>query len=107
MCLPVCSVRLSYRFAHVYPTVSPRSRTRCATPRCRNCCEAASPAGPAPTTTTGTRSDIGSHGFRHAIRQRHDREVGIDLERIGEEARVRGAEAPQGIHAVPGVRYAV
>src|SRR5207245_2641505 len=49
------------------------------------------------------RSGIGSDGFRDAIRERHDREVGIDLERIGEEARVGDEEPRDAVYAAPGV----
>src|SRR2546425_3106765 len=104
MCFPVWRVRLSYRFAQVWPTASPRSSTRWGTPRARSCCEAARPAGPAPTTMTGVRSGIGSDGFRDAIRERHDREVGIDLERIWEEARVGHAETRDARYPAPGIR---
>src|SRR3989442_12744764 len=98
MCFPVWSVRLSYRFAQVYPTVSPRSRTRWGTPCRRSCCDVASPAGPPPTTTTSTRSvtrdrHISPDALRDAVRESHDREIGADLERVGKQARA-GHPAP-------------
>src|SRR5438094_827308 len=101
---PTTSTRCAtYGSGRLYPTLSPRSSTRWGTPRARSCCEAARPAGPAPTTMTGVRSGIGSDGFRDAIRERHDRDVGIDLERIGEEARVGDAEPRDAVYAAPGV----
>src|SRR2546422_7734819 len=124
MCFPVCSVRLSYKLAHVDPTVSPRSRTRWGTPCCRSCCDVASPAGPPPTTTTSTRSDtsrrpmgpapapapapkqvasISPDPLGDAVREGHDRQVGVDLERVGKQARVRDPEPRDAVHPPPAV----
>src|SRR6266511_1649232 len=108
MCFPVWSVRLSYRFAQVYPTVSPRSSTRWGTRCRRSCCDVASPAGPPPTTTTSTRSVTGDRQIPpdplgHPVREAHDRQVGVDLERVGKEARVRHSEPGEAVHAPPGV----
>src|SRR5438876_470837 len=92
MCFPVWRVRLSYRLAQVWPTLSPRSSTRWGTARAWSCCEVARPAGPAPTTSTRAGSGIhrlahlGADALRHPIGERHDREIGIDLERLGGEA---------------------
>src|SRR3989442_3984268 len=108
MCFPVWRVRLSYRFAQVYPTVSPRSSTRWGT-RCRcSCCDVASPAGPPPTTTTSTvsrtsRRPVSPDPLRDAVREPHDREVRVDLERVGKQTRVRDAEPREAVHPPPGV----
>src|SRR5713226_6755863 len=112
MCFPVWSVRLSYRFAHVYPTPSPRSSTRWGTACSRSWCEVASPAGPPPTTRTSTPSVTGDRQIPpdplgHAVREAHDRQVGVDLERVGEEARVRHPEPGETVHASPGVGHRV
>src|SRR6266850_302527 len=108
MCFPVWRVRLSYRLAQVYPAVSPRSRTRCGTRCCRSCCEVASPAGPPPTTTTSIRSGTSRRQvlpdpFGDAVRESHDGQVGVDLERVGKEARVRHSEPREAVHPPPGV----
>src|SRR5437867_6396001 len=108
MCLPVWRVRLSYRFAQVYPMVSPRSRTRWSTRCCRSCCDVASPAGPPPTTTTSTlsgtsRCQVPPDPLGDAVRECHDRQVGVDLERVGKQARVRDAEPGNAVHPSPAV----
>src|SRR5438046_2141099 len=109
MCFPVWRVRLSYRLAQVWPTLSPRSSTRWGTARAWSCCEVARPAGPAPTTSTRAGSGIhrlahlGADALRHPIGGRHDREIGIDLQRIGEEARGGHPQPRQPVYEAPGV----
>ena len=57
-CFPVCSVRLSYKFIHVWPGASPRSSTTWSMFRRRSSADVARPAGPPPTMTTGYRSAV-------------------------------------------------
>src|SRR2546425_3092786 len=79
---------------------------------CDSCCEVASPAGPPPTTRTSTRSvtdegQIPPNPLGHAVREAHDRQVGVDLERVGKEARVRHPEPGETVYASPGVSHRV
>src|SRR3989441_10001640 len=79
---------------------------------CDSCCEVASPAGPPPTTRTSTRSvtdegQIPPDPLGHAVREAHDRQVGVDLERVGKEARVRHPEPRETVYASPGVSHGV
>ncbi len=66
-CLPVCSTRLSYSRAQVWPMSSPPSRTRCSTPARASSREVASPAGPAPTTIASWELVTGGSRTGHTI----------------------------------------
>src|SRR5207245_10864071 len=105
---PVWSVRMSYRSAPVDPPVSPRWSTRWGTWCWLSCCDVTSPAGPPPTTTTTTHSgtsrcQVPPDPLRDAVRESHDGEVGVDLERVGKQARVRDPEPRDAVHPPPAV----
>src|SRR5690606_1538386 len=53
------------------------------------------------------RARILEYGRCDAIRERHDREVRVDLERVREQARVRDAEPRYAVHAAVRIRDGV
>src|SRR5436309_2537374 len=66
----------------------------------------------AASTRTSTRSVTGDRQIPpdplgHAVREAHDRQVGVDLERVGKEARVRHPEPGETVYASPAVGHGV
>src|SRR2546430_8984634 len=96
----------------VYPPPAPRPGGGGAPGCCETGGGVAGPAGPPPTTRTSTRSvtddrQIPPDPLGHAVREAHDRQVGVDLERVGKEARVRHPEPGETVDASPGVGHGV